>query len=98
MRVIFIKDHNNFVVNNVCDILQSKANELIKAGIVMEYNGQNVEVYPQHEKEPEKEMVYVPIIVPESQLYSSDENDFIFDEEDDIEVDDKPNKTKSKLK
>ena len=73
MRIIFIKSYDTFVAGNVCDVLNGKANQLIQLGIAEEYHGQNVEVYPQREQEPEKEMVYVPIIVPESELYSIQE-------------------------
>lgn len=94
MRIIFIKNHDNFVVGNVCDVLNSKANELIRADIAQEYHGQNVEVYPQQQVEPEKEMVYVPIIVPENELYSIEQEI----ETDDLELEEKPSKHKSRLK
>jgi hypothetical protein len=93
MRIIFIKEYDNFLVGNVCDVLTAKANEFIKLGYAQEYHGQNVEVYPQQQQEPEKEMVYVPIIVPESELYSISEEQ---DEEFDLE--DKPIKNKTKIK
>ena len=93
MKIIFIKDYDNFIVGNVCDVLNAKANQLINLGFAQEYHGQNVEVYPQQEQEPEKEMVYVPIIVPESELYSMQEEQ---EEEFDLEV--KPIKNKTKIK
>jgi hypothetical protein len=93
MRIIFIKNHDNFLVGNVCDVLNAKANQLIQLGIAEEYHGQNVEVYPQREQEPEKEMVYVPIIVPESELYSITE-----EQDEEIDLEDKPIKNKTKIK
>ena len=47
MKIIFIKDYDNFIVGNVCDVLNAKANQLINLGFAQEYHGQNVEVYPQ---------------------------------------------------
>jgi hypothetical protein len=94
MKIIFIKNHDNFVVGNICDILTAKANQLIKLGYAQEYHGQNVEVYPQQQQEPEKEMVYVPIIVPENELYSMQEE---YDEQD-FDSDEKPIKNKTKIK
>jgi hypothetical protein len=93
MRIIFIKSYDSFVVGNVCDVLNAKANKLINLGIAEEYHGQNVEVYPQREQEPEKEMVYVPIIVPESELYSMQE-----EQEEEFDLEDKPIKNKTKIK
>lgn len=93
MRIIFIKSYDNFVAGNVCDVLNGKANQLIQLGIAEEYHGQNVEVYPQREQEPEKEMVYVPIIVPESELYSMQE-----EQEEEFDLEDKPIKNKTKIK
>jgi hypothetical protein len=93
MRIIFIKDYDNFLVGNVCDVLNAKANQLIKLGYAQEYHGQNVEVYPQQEQEPEKEMVYVPIIVPESELYSINE-----EQNEEFDLEDKPIKNKTKIK
>ena len=93
MRIIFIKSYDTFVAGNVCDVLNGKANQLIKLGIAEEYHGQNVEVYPQREQEPEKEMVYVPIIVPESELYSIQE-----EQEEEFDLEEKPIKNKTKIK
>jgi hypothetical protein len=93
MRIIFIKDYDNFLVGNVCDVLNAKANQLIKLGFAQEYHGQNVEVYPQQEQEPEKEMVYVPIIIPESELYSINE-----EQNEEFDLEDKPIKNKTKIK
>lgn len=93
MRIIFIKSYDTFVAGNVCDVLNGKANQLIQLGIAEEYHGQNVEVYPQREQEPEKEMVYVPIIVPESELYSMQE-----EQEEEFDLEDKPIKNKTKIK
>ena len=93
MRIIFIKSYDTFVAGNVCDVLNGKANQLIQLGIAEEYHGQNVEVYPQREQEPEKEMVYVPIIVPESELYSIQE-----EQEQEFNLEDKPIKNKTKIK
>ena len=93
MRIIFIKDYDNFLVGNVCDVLNVKANQLINLGFAQEYHGQNVEVYPQQEQEPEKEMVYVPIIVPESELYSMQE-----EQEEEFDLEEKPIKNKTKIK
>lgn len=93
MRIIFIKSYDTFVAGNVCDVLNGKANQLIQLGIAEEYHGQNVEVYPQREQEPEKEMVYVPIIVPESELYSIQE-----EQEEEFDLEDKPIKNKTKIK
>lgn len=93
MRIIFIKDYDNFLIGNVCDVLNGKANQLINLGFAQEYHGQNVEVYPQQEQEPEKEMVYVPIIVPESELYSMQE-----EQEDEFDLEEKPIKNKTKIK
>jgi len=93
MRIIFIKNYDNFFVGNVCDVLNAKANQLINLGIAEEYHGQNVEVYPQREQEPEKEMVYVPIIVPESELYTIQE-----EQEEEFDLEDKPIKNKTKIK
>ena len=73
--------------------LMEKANQLINLGFAQEYHGQNVEVYPQQEQEPEKEMVYVPIIVPESELYSMQE-----EQEDEFDLEEKPIKNKTKIK
>jgi hypothetical protein len=94
MRIIFIKDYDNFLAGNVCDVLNAKANELIKLGYAQEYHGQNVEVYPQQQAEPEKEMVYVPIIVPENELYSMEEEE----DGEGIDFDEKPIKNKTKIK
>jgi hypothetical protein len=93
MRIIFIKDYDNFLIGNVCDVLNAKANQLIKLGFAQEYHGQNVEVYPQQEQEPEKEMVYVPIIIPESELYSIDE-----EQNEEFDLENKPIKNKTKIK
>lgn len=93
MKIIFIKDYDNFIVGNVCDVLNAKANQLINLGFAQEYHGQNVEVYPQQEQEPEKEMVYVPIIVPESELYSMQE-----EQEEEFNLEEKPIKNKTKIK
>lgn len=93
MRIIFIKSYDTFVAGNVCDVLNTKANQLIQLGIAEEYHGQNVEVYPQREQEPEKEMVYVPIIVPESELYSIQE-----EQEEEFDLEEKPIKNKTKIK
>jgi hypothetical protein len=93
MKIIFIKDYDNFIVGNVCDVLNAKANQLINLGFAQEYHGQNVEVYPQQEQEPEKEMVYVPIIVPESELYSMQE-----EQEEEFDLEKKPIKNKTKIK
>lgn len=93
MRIIFIKSYDTFVAGNVCDVLNGKANQLIQLGIAEEYHGQNVEVYPQREQEPEKEMVYVPIIVSESELYSMQE-----EQEEEFDLEDKPIKNKTKIK
>ena len=93
MRIIFIKEYDNFLVGNVCDVLNTKANQLIQLGFAQEYHGQNVEVYPQQEQEPEKEMVYVPIIVPESELYSISE-----EQNEEFDLEDKPIKNKTKIK
>ena len=93
MRIIFIKDYDNFLVGNVCDVLNGKANQLINLGFAQEYHGQNVEVYPQQEQEPEKEMVYVPIIVPESELYSMQE-----EQEEEFDLEEKTIKNKTKIK
>ena len=93
MRIIFIKSYDTFVAGNVCDVLNGKANQLIQLGIAEEYHGQNVEVYPQREQEPEKEMIYVPIIVPESELYSMQE-----EQEEEFDLEDKPIKNKTKIK
>ena len=93
MRIIFIKDYDNFFIGNVCDVLNGKANQLINLGFAQEYHGQNVEVYPQQEQEPEKEMVYVPIIVPESELYSMQE-----EQEEEFDLEEKPIKNKTKIK
>ena len=93
MRIIFIKDYDNFLIGNVCDVLNGKANQLINLGFAQEYHGQNVEVYPQQEQEPEKEMVYVPIIVPESELYSMQE-----EQEEEFDLEEKPIKNKTKIK
>lgn len=93
MRIIFIKSYDTFVAGNVCDVLNAKANQLIQLGIAEEYHGQNVEVYPQREQEPEKEMVYVPIIVSESELYSMQ-----MEQEEDFDLEDKPIKNKTKIK
>jgi hypothetical protein len=93
MRIIFIKSYDTFVAGNVCDVLNGKANQLIQLGIAEEYHGQNVEVYPQREQEPEKEMVYVPIIVPESELYSMQE-----EQEEEFDLEEKPIKNKTKIK
>lgn len=93
MRIIFIKSYDIFVAGNVCDVLNGKANQLIQLGIAEEYHGQNVEVYPQREQEPEKEMVYVPIIVPESELYSMQE-----EQEEEFDLEEKPIKNKTKIK
>jgi hypothetical protein len=93
MKIIFIKDYDNFIVGNVCDVLNAKANQLINLGFAQEYHGQNVEVYPQQEQEPEKEMVYVPIIVPESELYSMQE-----EQEEEFDLEEKPIKNKTKIK
>lgn len=93
MRIIFIKSYDTFVAGNVCDVLNGKANQLIQLGIAEEYHGQNVEVYPQREQEPEKEMVYVPIIVPESELYSIQE-----EQEEEFDLEEKPIKNKTKIK
>ena len=93
MKIIFIKDYDNFIVGNVCDVLNAKANQLINLGFAQEYHGKNVEVYPQQEQEPEKEMVYVPIIVPESELYSMQE-----EQEEEFDLEEKPIKNKTKIK
>lgn len=93
MRIIFIKSYDTFTAGNVCDVLNGKANQLIQLGIAEEYHGQNVEVYPQREQEPEKEMVYVPIIVPESELYSIQE-----EQEGEFDLEEKPIKNKTKIK
>ena len=93
MRIIFIKSYDTFVAGNVCDVLNGKANQLIQLGIAEEYHGQNVEVYPQREQEPEKEMIYVPIIVPESELYSMQE-----EQEEEFDLEEKPIKNKTKIK
>ena len=93
MKIIFIKDYDNFIVGNVCDVLNAKANQLINLGFAQEYHGQNVEVYPQQKQEPEKEMVYVPIIVPESELYSMQE-----EQEEEFNLEEKPIKNKTKIK
>ena len=93
MKILFIKDYDNFIVGNVCDVLNAKANQLINLGFAQEYHGQNVEVYPQQEQEPEKEMVYVPIIVPESELYSMQE-----EQEEEFDLEEKPIKNKTKIK
>lgn len=93
MRIIFIKSYDTFVAGNVCDVLNGKANQLIQLGIAEEYHGQNVEVYPQREQEPEKEMVYVPIIVSESELYSMQE-----EQEEEFDLEEKPIKNKTKIK
>ena len=93
MKIIFIKDYDNFIVGNVCDVLNAKANQLINLGFAQEYHGQNVEVYPQQEQEPEKEMVYVPIIVPESELYLMQE-----EQEEEFDLEEKPIKNKTKIK
>ena len=93
MKIIFIKDYDNFIVGNVCYVLNAKANQLINLGFAQEYHGQNVEVYPQQEQEPEKEMVYVPIIVPESELYSMQE-----EQEEEFDLEEKPIKNKTKIK
>jgi hypothetical protein len=93
MKIIFIKDYDNFIVGNVCDVLNAKANQLINLGFAQEYHGQNVEVYPQQEQEPEKEMVYVPIIVPESELYSMQG-----EQEEEFNLEEKPIKNKTKIK
>ena len=93
MKIIFIKDYDNFIVGNVCDVLNAKANQLINLGFAQEYHGQNVQVYPQQEQEPEKEMVYVPIIVPESELYSMQE-----EQEEEFDLEEKPIKNKTKIK
>lgn len=93
MRIIFIKSYDTFVAGNVCDVLNGKANQLIQLGIAEEYHGQNVEVYPQREQEPEKEIVYVPIIVPESELYSMQE-----EQEEEFDLEEKPIKNKTKIK
>ena len=98
MKIVFIKNHDNFVAGNICDVLNGKANELIKSGIATQYYGQNVEVYPQQEQEPEKEMVYVPIIVPENEIFHQEEVEEQINVEDDVLTVDKPNKFKSKLK
>jgi len=98
MKIVFIKDHDNFVAGNIYDVLNGKANELIKLGIAAQYHGQNVEVYPQQEQEPEKEMVYVPIIIPENEIFSQEEVEKQIDVEDEVFTVDKPNKFKSKLK
>ena len=93
MKIIFIKDYDNFIVGNVCDVLNAKANQLINLGFAQEYHGQNVEVYPQQEQEPEKEMVYVQIIVTESELYSMQE-----EQEEEFDLEEKPIKNKTKIK
>ena len=93
MRIIFIKSYDTFTAGNVCDVLNAKANQLIQLGIAEEYHGQNVEVYPQREQEPEKEMVYVPIIVPESELYLIQE-----EQEEEFDLEEKPIKNKTKIK
>ena len=93
MKIIFIKDYDNFIVGNVWDVLNAKANQLINLGFAQEYHGQNVEVYPQQEQEPEKEIVYVPIIVPESELYSMQE-----EQEEEFDLEEKPIKNKTKIK
>jgi hypothetical protein len=98
MKIIFIKNHDNFVAGNICDVLNGKAYELIKLNIAEQYHGQNVEVYPQQEQEPEKEMVYVPIIIPENEIFSQAEMEEEINVEEELLSVDKPNKFKSKLK
>jgi hypothetical protein len=84
MRIIFLKEHNNFKKGDVCEVLD----------VAKSYDGADVEIMPT--KEPEKEVVYVPIIVNEEQLMEQmqvDEHDINYETE--ME---KGNKIKSKLK
>jgi hypothetical protein len=94
MRIIFLKEHNNFKKGDVCEVLDTFASSLYKLGVAKFYEGADVEIMPT--KEPEKEVVYVPIIVNEEQLMEQmqvDEHDINYDTE--ME---KGNKIKSKLK
>ena len=94
MRIIFLKEHNNFKKGDVCEVLDTFASSLYKLGVAKSYDGADVEIMPT--KEPEKEVVYVPIIVNEEQLMEQmqfDEHDINYDTE--ME---KGNKIKSKLK
>jgi hypothetical protein len=94
MRIIFLKEHNNFNKGDVCEVLDTLASSLYKLGVAKLYEGVDVEIMPT--KEPEKEVVYVPIIVNEEQLMEQmqiDEHNINYDTEMD-----KGNKIKSKLK
>lgn len=81
MRVVFIENYKHFQVGNVCDVLESLANELIESKVAKEYNGIKTEILP--EKETEKEVVYVPIVVNEEELmenYLAETNEELQDE------------------
>jgi hypothetical protein len=73
MKIKFVKDHQDFKVGNICEMYDSYAINLIKSGHSVLYTGESVEIMPVIE--PQKEMVYVPIIVNEEQLFGG-EDDF----------------------
>jgi len=95
MKIKFIKDYNHFLKGDVCEMFDGFSASLVSQGIAVEYTGVDIEVMP--EKETPKEVVYVPIVVNEQEIYEQlGEEDEVNDEAYEPIVDNK--KFKSKLK
>jgi hypothetical protein len=67
MKIKFLKDYEQFATGNICEMFDGYASSLVGQGIAEEYTGINIEIMP--EKETPKEVVYVPIMVNEQELF-----------------------------
>lgn len=67
MKIKFLKDYEQFVVGDICEMFDGYSAGLVAKGIAVEYTGVNIEIMP--EKETPKEVVYVPIMVNEQELF-----------------------------
>lgn len=67
MKIRFLKDYEQFTKGDICEMFDGFASSILGQGIAEEYTGANIEIMP--EKETPKEVVYVPIVVNEQELY-----------------------------